>query len=73
MNCMNALRKLRRSSVSLGTAMVTVLAFAAPALAQRSAKPPGDESVTVQWAIAIGLLVVIGLPAFLNPKRSHLN
>lgn len=55
------------------TGLVATLVWAAPAMAQRSAKPPGDDSVTMQWAIAIGLLVVIGLPAFLNPKRSHLN
>ena len=43
------------------------------AWAQKPSKPPGDDSVTMQWTIAIGLMVVIGVSAFLNPKRSHLN
>ena len=57
-------------------AMVTLTCFVASssaAWAQKPMKPPGDDSVTMQWTIAIGLIVVIGVSAFLNPKRSHLN
>lgn len=41
--------------------------------AQAPARLSGDESVTLQWVIAFGLIVVIAVSAFLNPKRSHLN
>jgi hypothetical protein len=45
--------------------------MAAPAWAQKPIKPP-EESVTLQWVIAFGIIFVIAIAAFLNPKRSHL-
>lgn len=56
------------------SATVVVFALSAStAWAQRPTKPPGDDSVTMQWSIAIGLMVVICVSAFINPKRSHLD
>jgi len=59
------------SRVSIGLAGVFVAGT--PVLAQTPSKVPPDESVTLQWVIALGVMVVIGISAFLNPKRSHLN
>lgn len=41
--------------------------------AQKPVKPPETEGGVLPWVIALGLMVVIGVSAFLNPKRSHLN
>ena len=57
----------------VATAMVLVMHWtAADAWAQRSTGLGDDEGVILRWAIAAGVVVIIGLPAFLNPKRSHL-
>jgi len=69
-------RMSRINPSRLGTACLTGLIFcvsSAATYAQKPTKAPEGESVTLQWAIALGLMVIIGISAFLNPKRSHLN
>ena len=60
--------------VSRGLPLAAVLTafhlFAAQAWAQKPTKPP-DESATLQWVIALGVMVVASISAFMNPKRSH--
>ena len=50
----------------------TVMMLAPSALAQRTAQLPPPEGTLLTWGVAAGLLVVVCLTAFLNPKRSHL-
>ncbi len=64
---------VKRRVSAAAASLVVFLASTSTAWAQKPIKPPGDDSVTMQWTIAIGLVVVIGVSAFLNPKRSHLN
>jgi hypothetical protein len=33
---------------------------------------PEDKDALIRWGIAAGIVIIIALPAFLNPKRSHL-
>jgi hypothetical protein len=54
-------------------AAAVVHASALSAWAQKPTKPPEDDSGVLQWVIAAGIVVVICVTAFLNPKRSHLN
>lgn len=42
------------------------------ALAQKPGRVPGDDAGWLQWLIAAGLAIIVLLPAFINPKRSHL-
>ncbi len=50
--------------------LIVLHTTAATAWAQKPVKPP-EESATLQWVIALGVMVVVGIAAFLNPKRSH--
>ena len=53
----------------------TVLAMhlgAACAWAQKPGRLGDDEDSLLRWGITVGIMVVIGLTAFLNSKRSHL-
>jgi len=47
-------------------------AAASPTLAQVLAPLPDAEGDTLTMVIAVGLIVVTGLPAVINPKRTHL-
>ena len=47
------------------------LGTAAWSLAQKPAELVPDEEGMVRWGVTAGVVVVIGLTAFLNPKRSH--
>ena len=69
---------LKRLAGSMGTwrwlvAVWLVLANASTALAQRPARLPDEDGGLIQWAIAAGIIILICIPAFLNPKRSHLD
>ena len=51
--------------------MCHVLANAA--MAQKQANMPDDEGLVFRYLVLLGVVVVIGLAAFLNPKRTHLS
>ena len=72
---MSVMKGLRTTSRRWFCLLVAGLALvsASPAFAQQPARLSGEESVTLQWVIAFGIMIVIGVSAFLNPKRSHLN
>ncbi|HNQ21963.1 MAG TPA: hypothetical protein PKK06_02605 [Phycisphaerae bacterium] len=42
------------------------------ALAQKEASLPEKDNGLIQWAVAAGIVILIAVVAFLNPKRSHL-
>lgn len=46
--------------------------MATTAWAQKQGRVPGEDAGWLQWGIALGLVVVVCVSAFLNPKRSHL-
>ena len=53
--------------------MVTAMHLsAACAWAQKRGRLADDEDSLLRWGITAGVVVVIGLTAFLNSKRSHL-
>lgn len=43
------------------------------AWAQQRASLPDDESFLMRYVVLLGVVVVIGLAACLNPKRTHLS
>jgi hypothetical protein len=45
---------------------------AAAVLGQTPAQLPGEAAEWLNWVIGAGVVVVVVLAAFLNPKRSHL-
>ncbi len=45
---------------------------AACAWAQKRGRLGDDQDSLLRWGITAGIVVVIGLTAFLNSKRSHL-
>lgn len=55
----------------LAAGMCHVLADAA--MAQKRANMPDDEGLMMRYLVLMGVVVVIGLAAFLNPKRTHLS
>ena len=62
--------RYRRPAV---VAMLAVHMLAVSARAQQTGNLPEEESGLLQWCIAAGIVLVICITAFLNPKRSHLN
>lgn len=46
---------------------------AAPVLAQDRWIPPNKDRGMLQWVVMLGVLILICIPAFLNPKRSHMD
>ena len=42
-------------------------------MAQKQANMPDDEGLVIRYLVLLGVVVVIGLAAFLNPKRTHLS
>lgn len=43
------------------------------AFAQRPGVLPNEDASFMPWIIAVGAVIVMALPAFRNPKRSHLS
>lgn len=72
-------RKLRGQSGRLVRWWSAVLAagafhfFADVAMAQKRANLPDDEGFVIRYGVLAAVVVVIGLTAFLNPKRTHLS
>ncbi|MHC4697802.1 MAG: hypothetical protein ACYTFA_13810 [Planctomycetota bacterium] len=64
-------RALRNCCAVVVGAVATHLA-SSPAWAQKPGRVPGDGAGFYPWAIAAGIIVVICVAGFLNPKRSHL-
>jgi hypothetical protein len=63
-------RVLRACPVVVGLAAVHLASD--HAWAQKSARLPGDGEGFLPWAVGGGIIVVICIAGFLNPKRSHL-
>ncbi len=61
-----------RAACWIAAGLLIMHLTAATAWAQKPGVIPDDDAGWLQWGIAAGLTVVICLPAFLNPKRSHL-
>ena len=62
-----------KRGVAAAAALLLVHGTAASAYAQRLQEAlPDDDDKFIRWGIAAGVIVIIALPAFLNPKRSHL-
>lgn len=64
-------RLLRWRTAVLAVGVCHVLADAA--MAQKRANLPDDEGLFIRYGVLMGVVVVIGLAAFLNPKRTHLS
>ncbi len=80
MRCMTARNwKLRRQGGRLVRWRAAVLAVGAchvladAAMAQKLARLPDDDGFLIRYLVLAGVVVVIGLAAFLNPKRTHLS
>ena len=54
-------------------AMLAVHMFAVSARAQQTGRLPEEEGGLLQWCIAAGIVLVVCITAFMNPKRSHRN
>lgn len=69
------MRNVRIAGKTLYRAAVfcAVILMCSPAYAQRPSLLAREETGGfLPWIIAVGIGVVVCLPAFLNPKRSHL-
>ena len=62
--------RIRTGWVSAGS-MIALHLTATAAWAQSSARLAGDDKGLLQWAIAAGILILVGIAGFINPKRSH--
>jgi hypothetical protein len=61
-----------RGWIVTGVGVLAIHGTAVSAWAQKPARMPKDESALIPWAIAGGIIVLVCVCAFLNPKRSHL-
>jgi len=68
---LRSLRRLRGAWV-VAVGGVIVHLTAASAWAQKPGRVADEDSGLIQWVIAGALAILICLPAFINPKRSHL-
>ena len=64
-------RFVRWRTAVLAVGVCHVLTDAAEA--QQAANMPDDEDLLIRYGVLIGVVVVIGFAAFLNPKRTHLS
>lgn len=64
-------RLVRWRTAVLAVGVCHVLADTA--MAQQQANLPDDEGLLIRYGVLMGVVVVIGLAAFLNPKRTHLS
>ena len=64
--------RFRAAAPWLG-AVAAFFALAQPTFAQVPARLPGDDKGMLQWAMAVGILVLFSAVVFMNPKRSHQN
>lgn len=62
---------VRWRTAVLVVAVCHVLADAA--MGQKQANMLDDEGLVIRHLVLVGVVVVIGLTAFLNPKRTHLS
>jgi hypothetical protein len=54
--------------------LMFVHAMGGPAFAQRPVtQMPNEDSAYIAWGVALGIALLVCLPAFLNSKRSHLS
>ncbi len=53
-------------------AMVMLHTLGGVAWAQRAAHLPEEDGGMLQWGVAAGLVVLVLLPALINPKRTHI-
>ena len=42
-------------------------------MAQKEANIPDDDGLIIRYVVLLGVVMVIGFAAFLNPKRTHLS
>ncbi len=52
-------------------ASFAVLATTLPVFAQQRWSPPNKDKGMLQWVVMLGILILVCIPAFMNPKRSH--
>lgn len=64
------MKRFLKSAVPM---LLGVVGFTNIAWAQTPARLTNEEQGVLVWVIAAGLIIVVGLPAFIKPKRSHLN
>ena len=65
-----SLRLGRRYWVAAGT-LLAMHVTAGSAWAQTAVRLPEEDKGLVQWAVALGIIILICIPAFMNPKRTH--
>lgn len=55
-------------------AMVSIVtAGASQALAQQYWSAPNKNKGALQWVVMLGVVILLSIPAFMNPKRSHMD
>lgn len=63
---------IRRVAVRMVPSAMMAHAMGSVAIAQTPATLPGEDGGWLQWLVGVGVVVVIVITGFLNPKRSHL-
>jgi len=66
-------KRVTKALSRLKLAVACVLVMVPELLAQTRWMAPGKDRGFRQWVVMLGLLVLISIPAFMNPKRSHLD
>jgi len=63
------IRHTRWTIVALAVGLIDLTAD--NVLAQKNANLPEESDAVMRYGVLLGIVVLIGLSAFLNPKRSH--
>lgn len=62
-----------RRSAYAALPVAAFMVLASSALGQEPGRLANTDKGIVQWAVAIGLMILICAAAFMNPKRTHLD
>jgi len=57
----------------LSSTLIALCVTSSSVWAQAPARLMNEDAGLLPWAIAGGLIILISVIAFINPKRSHLN
>jgi len=62
---------MRRWTSRIAIAGCACSVLTQPALAQEPARIPEAEGSVITWVVAVALILLVCVTAFINPKRSH--
>lgn len=67
------MNRIKRAFFSLWTTGLVLCATTGPVLAQEYYFIRKKDNGVLQWAVFLGILILLCIAGFMNPKRSHMD